>query len=332
MIEVKSTKLSANYDFVEIAHWYVTTGQFVQQGELLCTVETTKTTSDIESPSDGFVLTMFDKGVRVITGQALCLIFENKQELAEYSTAVTTAPATEHTQQVITKKAAELAKELSVDIASLSHLTVVRTEDVKRLAEEASDDKETNHDLVFGESLFVEIQQLIGKLKARMKRLFNRSVPTGELFSDRWFRASELGFGAGSSIYDSAYVFGKVSVGQNTWIGPNVILDGLYAPLTIGNNCSIGAGAQIYSHNTIKWALSGGKAKFFKAPVTIGDNCFIAPNSVIGAGVVIGNSCYITAGTYVETTIADNSIVAGLEGKTIGKVVHKGDDVVFDIK
>jgi acetyltransferase-like isoleucine patch superfamily enzyme len=105
----------------------------------------------------------------------------------------------------------------------------------------------------------------------------NRSLPFGDYIVDRWAKARELGFGEGTSMYDSVLVLGDVQVGANTWIGPGVVLDGS-GGLRIGSNCSISSGVQIYSHDSIQWALSGGAAPYEYAPTTIGDNCYVGPN------------------------------------------------------
>ena len=75
------------------------------------------------------------------------------------------------------------------------------------------------------------IRELNLELNDNLKRKYDRDLPFQELISDRWDRARKLGFGDGSSIYNSSYVFGKVAVGKNTWIGPNTILDGSGAEL-----------------------------------------------------------------------------------------------------
>ena len=59
-------------------------------------------------------------------------------------------------------------------------------------------------------------------------------MPFGELVNDRWEKANFLGFGKGTSVYDSSVIIGDVVVGENTWIGPNTILDGS-GKLTIGS-------------------------------------------------------------------------------------------------
>lgn len=145
---------------------------------------------------------------------------------------------------------------------------------------------------------------------------FKRTLPFGEYVVDRWEKARALGFGEGASIYDSALVFGDVSVGARTWVGPFVILDGT-GHLTIGANCSISAGAQIYTHDTVEWARTGGEAPYEHAPTRIGDNCYIGPNAVIAKGVTIGSGSVIGAMSLVLADVPANSKAVGAPARVL---------------
>jgi acetyltransferase-like isoleucine patch superfamily enzyme len=114
-------------------------------------------------------------------------------------------------------------------------------------------------------------------------------------------------------------IIGDVKVGKNTWIGPFTILDGS-GGLEIGNNCSIASGVQIYSHETVFWALSGGRMPYTRAKTIIGNCCYIGPNTIVNKGVRIGNHCLIGANSFVSKDIDDCSIAAGSPFKIIGKV------------
>jgi len=150
--------------------------------------------------------------------------------------------------------------------------------------------------------LLEDLRALLAHQHSLVHQRWNRSLPFGDYVSDRWKKAKALSFGEGSSIYDSALVLGNVKVGKNTWIGPFTILDGS-GELEIGDNCSISAGVQIYTHDTVLWATSGGKVQPEYAPVRIGSNCYIGPNVVISKGVTIGDGCVIGANSLVNRNL-----------------------------
>lgn len=158
------------------------------------------------------------------------------------------------------------------------------------------------------------LKKLYQVLREDMQKKFQRDLPLAELLFDRWERAETLGFGKGTSIYHSSYVYGDVIVGENTWIGPFTILDGT-GSLRIGSFCSISAGVQIYTHDSVKWAVTGGKASYEHAPVRIGDRCYIGPNSVITKGVSIGEESIIGAGSLVLSDIPQKSKAWGCPAK-----------------
>jgi acetyltransferase-like isoleucine patch superfamily enzyme len=175
--------------------------------------------------------------------------------------------------------------------------------------------------------LLERVRALDRWLRAEKRARWKRDLPLGELLSDRWQRAKDLGFGEGASIYHDAYVFGDVTVGDHTWIGPNTLLDGSGGGLTIGRFCSISAGVQIYTHDSVKWALSGGQAKYEHAPVSIGDNCYIGPYAVIARGVTIGSRAVVGACAFVNRDVPERTVVAGVPARVIGQVAGDGSDV-----
>lgn len=153
-------------------------------------------------------------------------------------------------------------------------------------------------------------------LSVQIKRSFNRHVSVGDLIFDRWETAQNYGFGVGSSCYDNVLILGDVKVGKNTWIGPNVVLDGS-GGLVVGDFVSISAGAQIYSHNSIRKSMSLGKEDTQKSATKIGNGVYIGPNAVIQMGVTIGDHAVIGAMTLVLNDVPPNSKFYGIPGKLI---------------
>ena len=151
-----------------------------------------------------------------------------------------------------------------------------------------------------------------------VRRRWNRHLPFADYVVDRWERARRIGFGEGTSIYDSSLVLGDVQVGRHTWIGPFTILDGSGGGLRIGSYCSVSAGVQIYTHDSVQWAASGGAASYAQAPTVIGDRCYIGPQTVVAKGVTIGDGAIIGAHSLVLDDIPANSKAVGCPARVIG--------------
>ena len=167
------------------------------------------------------------------------------------------------------------------------------------------------------DDLLSQLRDLWQKRRAEVDEKFCRTLSFGDYVVDRWEKATAMGFGEGASIYDSSIVLGEVAVGEKTWIGPYVVLDGS-GGLEIGGNCSISAGVQIYSHDTVNWAVSGGISPYEYAKTRIGDRCYIGPNTVFAKGVSIGDRCGIGANSLVLSDIAPNSKAIGNPCRVIG--------------
>jgi acetyltransferase-like isoleucine patch superfamily enzyme len=163
------------------------------------------------------------------------------------------------------------------------------------------------------------IRQLVEDRRLETREKWNRDLPYTDLLDDRWHRARTLGFGEESSIYASAYVYGTVQVGHHVWIGPFVLLDGT-GGLTIGDHCTISAGVQIYSHDTIARTVRGGLGDPDLAPVQIGSRTYIGSQTVIAKGVTIGEGCVIGAGSFVNRDLPEASFAVGTPCRRIGSV------------
>lgn len=175
----------------------------------------------------------------------------------------------------------------------------------------------------------MDLNEYLSKKRNEMKEMYNRVLPTGDLLFNRFEKAKYINCGEGTSIYDSSVIMGDVKIGNHVWVGPYTILEGINDELIIGNYVSIDSGVMIYTHDSTKYYLSGGRAPFEKGRVIIGDNTVIGTMSMVGKNVTIGNHCVIGAHSFVNQDIPDFSIAAGVPAKVIGKVEINEDKVSF---
>ncbi len=157
---------------------------------------------------------------------------------------------------------------------------------------------------------------MLAQQQFSVRQQWNRSLHFADYIVDRWKKTAALGFGEGSSINYNALVHGDVKVGWATWIGPCTVLDGS-GGLQISENCSISAGIQIYTYDTVQWAITGGKIEAERAPVQIGSQCYIGPNFIVSKGVTIGDGCVIGAKSFVNCGIPERHKAWGTSARVL---------------
>ena len=76
----------------------------------------------------------------------------------------------------------------------------------------------------------------------------------------------------------------------------------------------------IYTHDTVAWAVSGGKAGYERAPVKIGSCCYIGSQTVISKGVSIGEHSIVGACSFVNRDIPPFTVAYGRPCRSVGRV------------
>lgn len=88
-----------------------------------------------------------------------------------------------------------------------------------------------------------------------------------------------------------------IKIGDNTWIGPHV--------------CIISMNHDIYDYHQY----------IHDEPITIGNNCWLGANSVILPGITLGDHVIVAAGAVVTKSFVENDIIiAGTPAKIIKKI------------
>ena len=156
ILPVKMPKISTNDDMGTIVEWLRKTGEEVNQGEIICIAETTKSIFEIESPFSGFFYPLWGAGetaevgvtigaitdVQVTPDEVIRLLELEKEEQPKEETVlipVTGAPT-------LTVKAQLMAKRLGIDPAELAHNgKKITEEDVKKHADTKKNGHASEH-------------------------------------------------------------------------------------------------------------------------------------------------------------------------------------------
>lgn len=110
-----------------------------------------------------------------------------------------------------------------------------------------------------------------------------------------------------------AWVIGEPEIGAGTWIGAFCVIDGS-GGLSIGPGCDVSAGAQIYTHSTVRRALSHGGEPIERRPTSIGQHVHVGAGAVILMGCTIGDHSVVAAGAVVaqDTVAPAGSMLRGV--------------------
>lgn len=134
-------------------------------------------------------------------------------------------------------------------------------------------------------------------------------------------------------IHDSAQLFGKISLAENTSVWPNVVMRAEMYDIRIG------AGTNIQDFVMVHVGGNGGTVIGQNCSIThhatlhgceIGDNCLIGINATVMDGVRIGHNC-IVAGHAILTEgseFPDNAIIAGIPAKQVGSKDNSAANII----
>ena len=130
----------------------------------------------------------------------------------------------------------------------------------------------------------------------------------------------------------------KLDMGDNVWVGHYCVLDASNC-LKIGRGVQMGSHISIYTHSSHisirllgeSYLSSNDRIGYIDGAISIGEYTFIGDSSIIFPGVNIGRGCLIKAGSIVNSSIPNFSIVSGSPAKVVGCVTDL-DKKFFDNK
>lgn len=128
----------------------------------------------------------------------------------------------------------------------------------------------------------------------------------------RWAGAT---IGNNVRIVSSAkfYLTGQLIIGENTWVGHEVLIVGGDAPVCIGQNVDIAPRVNIITGGHQPFGIPGKAAgEGYSLPVEIRDGAWIGAASTILGGVIIGEQSIVAAGALVRKNVVAGKVVAGV--------------------
>lgn len=173
-------------------------------------------------------------------------------------------------------------------------------------------DREKAHKLCkqYNDTFDTETEKREKILKELLPDMGENVYLQGPIFIDCGIN-THIGDGSFANFNFTVLDEGKVTIGKNVFIGPNVSLLTAIHPLCWQDR------------NPFFNAKTGVTTNLeYTAPITIGDNCWIAANVTICGGAIIGEGCVIGAGSVVTKSIPPNSLAAGNPCKVIRQITE----------
>lgn len=117
---------------------------------------------------------------------------------------------------------------------------------------------------------------------------------------------------------------GRLDIGEETWIGHEVLFVGGISDVRIGKQCDIAprvvfaTGSHEIRADEVKAAGVG-----FSSPIEIGDGCWIGVGATILGGTKIGKTSIVAAGAVVRGDFPSGVVIGGVPARVIEVVKNK---------
>jgi len=346
------TREDANSESALLSEWLVDDRTAVRKGQAICVVETSKASVEIEAAGDGTLVQLVAAETEVELGSSIGLIAQSEAELEAAKARLeeaTPEPARDDGPRNVTRKAAERAAELGLDVSLIDKTGFVTTEDVETFAAVAARDAAGP----------VETDVLLDGLSLEnvtLPAIFSVAEDEGVGVLDEEFlatiRADPAAFGALSSEDRcEAYRRHGASIGAGVVLGAGTTI---VAPrIVLEDGVEIGAHSivrceEVFAAGEIAWF--GESLKLTCRRAFVGAGTWIAGNVQIGGGghrdpwatfvigelgfmggeafvnvcrpVVIGREAFLTMRSVLLTHNIGHSVLEGFENRFAGVVLE----------
>ena len=110
-------------------------------------------------------------------------------------------------------------------------------------------------------------------------------------------------------------------MGDNTWVGHEVLIVGGAANVIIGANCDIDSRVSLVTGSHRLDPVDGRAAgDGCSGAIRIGGGVWVGASTTVLGGVTVGRISMIAAGSLVRTDVPDNVVVAGVPAKQVRNI------------
>jgi acetyltransferase-like isoleucine patch superfamily enzyme len=343
-IDIIVPQETVNDDVVHV-NWLVSTGDFINEGDRIVEIETSKSTVDIEAVQEGIIEIILPNDSEVKVGDVIGRItdklstsdksaFEMQKPKLEVEINDLQTENNNVEKIVISNKAKALIKKHNIDINNFSSLNFIRESDVANYIQKTKDnlqetinvdtiekgnnDKENNSTSNIKYSIWEEAKRSSNSRKKSIIWLILNYI------FRNWFLNGIVRW-APYGVIIWVHKLRGVTIGKGCFIDPSAIVETAYPEnIIIGNDVRITARSVIMTHIKAPNHLRArGFIPFVLKPVILEDHCFIGVNATILPGVTIGKGAVVASGAVVTANVPEYCMVSGNPAKVVKEFIKK---------
>ncbi len=346
ILEIFVPQKTVNDDNVFVADLPFSSGERVDQGDIIASMETSKTTFNLYAPASGYLFYKIEEGDNLKVGQLFAIISEDSDFPEDFfMKSDEDVPESENSLNIISDKristkALALMKEHNISIDEFSNLTLIKTSDVLRviklkrnsdkpLPELSSDSLKPSTVLVGGGGLTKMAIELIQQTRNfHIVGIIDSLLPIGSeileipvIGDDSFETLNQIkSNGIKNAILcvgspDSHSVRPKIykRLKETGFNLPNLI----HPSASVEESVLMGEGNLILANATVSSSVAIGNLCYINTgsivshDCRLGDNIHIAPGGILAGRVTVGDNSIIGMGAtvYIDTQIGKDVIV-----------------------
>lgn len=339
-------RIGTNDNSVTIGSWLVKSGAYVEQGQAIAVLETTKETEELKTEKSGYLFYKTSAGEEVNVGASFAVITSEENFVFAEKSDIDIGTLN------VTKKAKALIEKYNIDLKSISHLSIIKEKDILDLVgHETKIERSKANDIVIVSGggmakMCIDTIRLnkgyniCGIVDAQMPKgtdimgvdvlgddsilpvLYNQGHLTAingiggiandnssELFTLRkqvFENLKSIGFFVPNLIHPASSIEYSAILGEG-----NIVLSGasIGSEAVIGNNCIINTGAIVSHDCKIGNHVKISPGAILAGNVSIGENSLIGMGVTIYIGVKVGRNVIISNGKNIFQDVPDNAVI-----------------------